>query len=121
MAFLNTTQLAVVVTTTLRDTVQYLWLAMPCTLILVQRAPGGQPWLLLDSLRVSLLNTFTPTIKKYILPTFLKTKCISEVVRIGNIIISHLSKLGKAKFFILCDVIFLVRLQGKFDIDHSWE
>ena len=32
----------------------------------------------------------------------------------------HLSKLWKAKFFILCDVIFLVRLQGKFDIDHSW-
>ena len=27
----------------------------------------------------------------------------------------------KAKFFILCDVIFLVRLQGKFAIDHSWE
>ena len=27
----------------------------------------------------------------------------------------------KANFFILCDVIFLVRLQGKFEIDHSWE
>ena len=25
------------------------------------------------------------------------------------------------KFFILCDVIFLVRPQEKFDIDHSWE
>ena len=25
----------------------------------------------------------------------------------------------KAKFFILCDVIFLVRLQGKFELDHS--
>ena len=25
----------------------------------------------------------------------------------------------KVKFFVLCDVIFLVRLQGKFDIDHS--
>ena len=37
------------------------------------------------------------------------------------IIIFHLSKLWKAKFSIQCDVIFLVRLQGKFDIDHSWE
>ena len=42
-------------------------------------------------------------------------------MRIGGIIIFHLSKLWKAKFFILCDVIFLVRLQGGFDIDHSWE
>ena len=25
----------------------------------------------------------------------------------------------KAKFFILCDVIFLVRLQGKCEIDHG--
>ena len=44
----------------------------------------------------------------------------SEVVTIGSIIIFHLSKLWKAKFSILCDVIFLVRLKGKFDIDHSW-
>ena len=28
---------------------------------------------------------------------------------------------SQAKFFILCEVIFLVRLQGKFEIDHSWE
>ena len=42
-------------------------------------------------------------------------------MRIGSIIICQLSKLSKAKFFILCDVIFLVRLQDKFDIDHSWE
>ena len=40
-------------------------------------------------------------------------------MRIGSIY--HLSKLWKTKFFILCDVIFLVRLQGKFEIDHSWE
>ena len=38
-----------------------------------------------------------------------------------NIIIFHLSKLWKAKFFILCGAIFLVRLRGKFEIDHSWE
>ena len=50
--------------------------------------------------------------------TFLKSfreECISEVVRIGSKIIFHLSKLWKSKFFILCDLIFLVRLQGKFD------
>ena len=46
-------------------------------------------------------------------------KCIHEVARIGHIVISHQSKLWKAKFSILCDVIFLVRLQGKFDIEHS--
>ena len=28
---------------------------------------------------------------------------------------------SKVKFIILCDVIFLVRLQGTFEIDHSWE
>ena len=36
-------------------------------------------------------------------------------------IISYLSKLCKAKFFTLCAVIFLVRLQEKFEINHSWE
>ena len=43
---------------------------------------------------------------------------MSEVARIGSVISFHLSKLWKAKFSILCDVIFLVRQQGKFDIDH---
>ena len=43
---------------------------------------------------------------------------MSEVARIGSVISSHLSKLCKAKFSILCDVIFLMRLQEKFDIDH---
>ena len=40
-------------------------------------------------------------------------------MRIGLIIISHLSNLWKAKFSILCDVILRLRLQEKFDIDHS--
>ena len=35
------------------------------------------------------------------------------------IIIFQLSKLWKVTFFILCDVIFLVRLQGKFEIDKT--
>ena len=51
-------------------------------------------------------------------PNLPKEKCISVIVRIGVIIIFHLSKLWKTKFSILCDVIFLVRLQ--FEIDHSW-
>ena len=54
-------------------------------------------------------------------PNILNEKCVSGVVRIGSVIIRHLSELWKAKFFILCDVIFLVRLQGKFAIDHSWK
>ena len=40
----------------------------------------------------------------------LKEEGISELVRIGSIIIFHLSELWKAKFSILCDAIFLVRL-----------
>ena len=35
------------------------------------------------------------------------------------IITFHLSKLGNTRFSILCDVVFLVRLQEKFEIDHS--
>ena len=30
-----------------------------------------------------------------------------------------MSKLRKAKFFTLCDIIFPVRLQGKFEIDRG--
>ena len=41
-----------------------------------------------------------------------KEKSMSEVARIGSLIIFHLSQLWKAKFSILCNVIFLVRLQG---------
>ena len=44
----------------------------------------------------------------------------SDIVRIGSIIF-YLRKLGKAKFFVLCGVVLLVRLQGKLEIDHSWE
>ena len=46
---------------------------------------------------------------------------MSDVARICSTITFHLSKLWNIKFSILCDVIFLVRLQGKFDIDHSQE
>ena len=36
-------------------------------------------------------------------------------------IIFHLSKLWKTKFFIPCDAIFLVRMKEKFGMDHYWE
>ena len=41
------------------------------------------------------------------------------VAIVCSIITFHLSKLCKVKFSILCDVIFLVRLQGNFDIDQG--
>ena len=65
-------------------------------------------------------NPFTPKLKKVHSPN-LQREMYSEAVRIGSIIISCVSKLVKAKFLILCDVIFLARLQEKFGNDHSWE
>ena len=50
-----------------------------------------------------------------------KSNCMSDVARICSTITFNLSKLWKVKFSILCDVIFLVILQGNFDIDHSQE
>ena len=67
---------------------------------------------------VCIFNSFTPW-SKFTFSQPSKKKCMSGVVRICTIIILHLSKLWIPKFFILCDVIFLVRLQGKVDIDHS--
>ena len=64
---------------------------------------------------------FHSQVQKVHSPNLPKEKCRYEVVRIGSIIIFRLSKLWKIKFFILCDVIFLVRLQEKFEIDHSWK
>ena len=65
-------------------------------------------------------NPFPPKFKKFILPTFQR-----EMYKRGSenwsTIIFHRSKLWKAKFFILCDVIFLVRLWEKLEIDHSWD
>ena len=54
-------------------------------------------------------------------PNLSKEKYMGEVVRIGSVIIFYLSKLWKAKFSLLCDVIFLERLQGKFEIYHPWD
>ena len=64
-------------------------------------------------------NPFAPKFKKYILPTFQREMYKWSSERIGSIIIFHLSKPWKTKFFILCYVVFLVRLQRKFEIDHS--
>ena len=54
-------------------------------------------------------------------PNLSKSDCMSDVARICIIITFHLSKLWKVKFSLLCDVIFLVGLEGNFDIDHSQE
>ena len=79
-------------------------------------------WKAFTTVRIVILLTLSlPRSKKYILPTFSREMPISQVVRVNSIIIIHLSKLWKAKFSLLCDVIFLVGLEGKFDIDHSQE
>ena len=45
---------------------------------------------------------------------------MSDAMRIW--LYNRLMKLiQKAKLFMLCDVILLVRLQDKFELDHSWE
>ena len=44
--------------------------------------------------------------------TLTKTKYICQVVRIDSVIIFHPSK--QITFFVLCDVVFLVKLQGNF-------
>ena len=58
------------------------------------------------SLIVQLLTLSLPSSKRPFSQPF-KEKCYSEVVRTGSMIIFNLNKLWKAKFVILCDVIFL--------------
>ena len=75
-----------------------------------------------ECLRITLENGAHYSCQGKALTHHSRVKRRSEIVRICSIImIFHLGKLSKAKFFILCDVILLVRLQEKFEIDHSWE
>ena len=69
-----------------------------------------------STLSLSLLSS-----KSVFSQPFKKSNCMSDVARICSRTIFDLSKLWKAKFSLLCDVILLVRLQEKFDIDHSQE
>ena len=62
-------------------------------------------------------NPVTPKFSMNTLSRPFKEICISEVGRVGSITIFDLSKLWKAKFSILCDVIFVVRLREKFESD----
>ena len=81
---------------------------------------GGHVWSGGPMIRcLGLLTLSLPSSQKVPSPNLLNRKCISEVVRIGSAIIFHLRELWKAKFSILSDVLLLVRLQEKFDIDHS--
>ena len=70
---------------------------------------------------IILINPFTPKFSINTFSRLFKEICISEAGRIGSITIFHRSKLWKAKFSILCDVILVVGLQGNFNSDHSWE
>ena len=60
-------------------------------------------------------NPFTPKFKSTFSQPF-REKCISEVVRISSIIIFHLRKLWRAKFFILCDVAFWWGCKGNLSL-----
>ena len=67
---------------------------------------------------------FLPFHSQRILEVFsqpFKEECMSDVVRIISIIIFSSHEAIKNQVLHTCDIIFLLRLQGKFDIDHSWE
>ena len=57
-------------------------------------------------------NPFTPKFKTYILPTFYR-EMYEWCSENWWLIIFHLSKLWKAKFFIMCDVIFRGKAAGE--------
>ena len=61
---------------------------------------------------IILLTHFHSWAQKVHSLNILRSNCMSEAVRICSIIISHLSKLWKVKFSILCDVIFLGGCRG---------
>ena len=82
--------------------------------------PMIYPWVSEDDILYMHMLTHSQAQKVHS-PNLNEDKFISDVVRIGGTIIFHLSKQWEAKFFILCDVIFQVRLAGKFEIDLSWE
>ena len=85
----------------------------------VQRVVCFWSWVIVSTGRI--FERFHYQVQNVTFPKPFKKKCISEIERLGSIIIFHLSKLWKAKFFILCDATFQVRLQGKFEINRSWE
>ena len=72
----------------------------------------------LSGVRAGQLTISHPSSKTTFSQAF-KEKYVSKVVRIGCMInlAYNLSKLWKVMFFILCEVMFRVRLQGKFEID----
>ena len=63
----------------------------------------------IDALGNEVVTPFPPSSKSTFSQTF-SEECMREVMRLGNIMIFRLSKLRIAKFLV-CDVIFLVRLQ----------
>ena len=63
-----------------------------------------------------LWSNIIPTSKQSIIPVSMPSKSTSP--NLWNV---SSEKAIKSQVSILCDVIFLVRLQEKFEIDHSWE
>ena len=78
-------------------------------------------WSILCRYPQNLSQSLTPISSRSTFSQPFKDKCMWGSERIGSIIILHLSKRWKTKFFILCDAILLSMLQEKFEIDHSWE
>ena len=88
----------------------------PCIVITVHMAEQTFDWYRRAGWN-HVIDPFTPRQFESTFSQPFEAKFTSDVVRIGSLIIFHLSKLCKVKFFIMCGVIFMVRLQGKFGID----
>ena len=75
----------------------------------------AQSWFSLSPSLASCFSSHQPFHSKIQKGTFsqtLKEKCVRGIARIDGITIFHLNKQWKAKFFLLRDLMFLVRLQG---------
>ena len=70
--------------------------------------------------QLSQIQPFRTQVQEVHSSNFLKRNVLA---RCENWQYNHLPsvELWKVKFFVLCDVVFVVRLQGKFEIDHTWE
>ena len=88
--------------TTPRTMTRHLWHITGSSKLSSTHTPGGLCWGIRTSQIIPRTTTFPGWAQVPLLIT-LKMLMFAQV----------------AKFFILCDVIFLMRLQGEFEIDHS--
>ena len=101
------------------------WSTIKCS-ILIRRALLGHyvyPTSSENHARNHIIQPLTlPSSKSTSSQTLKGKMCTWCVVKIGCTSIFHLSKLWKSRApYCVMFSIFLVRLQGKFDIHHSWE